>query len=93
MEAIIEMNAERKMAMLMLKTARGQLDGIIRMLEEGRYCVDISNQILAVEALLKKADLEILDQHIHHCVKDAIVNNDRAEEKIDEVLKLFKRTR
>jgi len=93
METIYEMNAERKKAMQMLKTARGQLDGIVRMLEEGRYCVDISNQILAVQALLKKADLEILDQHIHHCVKDAILNNDQAEEKIEEVLQLFKRAR
>lgn len=93
METIFEMNEERKRAMQMLKTARGQLDGIIRMLEDGRYCVDISNQILAVQALLKKADLEILDQHIHHCVKDAILNNDQVEEKIEEVLLLFKRAR
>ena len=38
----------------LLKTARGQVDGIIRMVEDDRYCVDISKQILSVQALLKR---------------------------------------
>ena len=44
----------RNNTLRLLRTARGQVDGIIRMLEEGRYCIDISNQILATEALLKR---------------------------------------
>ena len=47
------MNEERNQAARLLKTARGQLDGIIKMIEEGRYCVDVSNQILAANAMLK----------------------------------------
>ena len=42
------MSDERKKALQNLKTARGQIDGIIRMIEEGRYCIDISNQILSL---------------------------------------------
>ena len=43
-----------------LKIARGQLDGILQMVEENRYCVDISNQLLATQALLKSANQQIL---------------------------------
>jgi DNA-binding FrmR family transcriptional regulator len=55
----------------LLKTSRGQMDGIIKMVEEGRYCVDVSKQILAVQALLKKANLKIIDGHIKSCVRQA----------------------
>ena len=44
-----------------LKIARGQLDGILRMVEEDRYCVDISNQILATQALLRRINKQILE--------------------------------
>ena len=45
------MNNERKKALQLLKTARGQIDGIIKMIEDDRYCVDISNQIMAAQSL------------------------------------------
>ncbi|MGI6705665.1 MAG: metal-sensing transcriptional repressor [Clostridia bacterium] len=72
----------------LLKTSRGQMDGIIRMVEDDRYCVDISKQILAVQALLKKANLRIIDQHIRHCVKEAFTKGD-GEEKVDEIIELI----
>ena len=65
------MNNERKKALQSLKTARGQIDGIIKMIEDDRYCVDISNQIMAAQSLLKKSNLIILEKHLHTCVKDA----------------------
>lgn len=80
----MENNEERKKSLQILKTARGQIDGIIKMIEDGRYCVDISNQILAAQSLLKKSNLIILENHLHHCVKDAINNND-ADTKIEEI--------
>jgi Uncharacterized protein conserved in bacteria len=49
------MNAEKEIALRKLKTARGQIDGIIKMIESDRYCVDISTQILSTIALLKKS--------------------------------------
>ena len=67
-----------------LKTARGQIDGIARMIEEDRYCIDVSNQIQAAVALLKKANLIILKQHLNTCVKDA-AKAKNGSEKIDEI--------
>ncbi len=71
-------------ALDLLKTARGQVDGIIRMVEEDRYCIDVSKQVLASIALLRKANLVILKQHMNTCVKDAI-RTDKGAEKIDEI--------
>lgn len=84
------MNEEQKKALNLLKTANGQVAGIVSMLEEGRYCVDISTQIMAVMGLLKKANLLILDQHMQHCVTEAFKSGDGGE-KIDEVIKLINR--
>lgn len=82
------MNEEQKKALQSLKTSKGQIEGVIKMIEDGRYCVDISNQIIASQALLKKANLLILRQHIHHCVIDA-VKNDTGDEKIDEIMDIL----
>lgn len=79
------MNTEQKKALQALKTARGQIDGIIKMIEEGRYCIDVSNQILASSAMLKRANLLILEQHMQHCVLEA-VGSENAEEKIKEII-------
>lgn len=78
------MNSEKKKAMQALKTARGQIDGIIRMIEEERYCIDISNQIMASSAMLKRANLLILEQHLQNCVLEA-AKQQNAEEKIKEI--------
>lgn len=82
------MNQEQNKALQSLKTSRGQIDGIIKMMEEERYCVDVSNQIIAAQALLKKANMLILKQHIHHCVKDAFKHNN-GEEKVEEIIELL----
>lgn len=76
---------EKKKALRALKTARGQIDGIIKMIEDDRYCIDISNQILASSAILKRANLLILEQHLNHCVLEA-VGSENAEEKIKEII-------
>ena len=49
-----------------IKIARGQLDGILQMIEDNRYCVDISNQLLATLALLKSANQQILQSHVRN---------------------------
>lgn len=84
------MNEERNKALISLKTSKGQIEGIIKMIEDGRYCVDISNQIIAAQALLKKANMLILKQHMHHCVKDA-VKQDNADEKIEEIIGILEK--
>ncbi len=83
------MNTEYKIQVLnLLKTTRGQVDGIIKMVENDRYCVDISKQILSVQALLKKANLKVIDQHIKHCVKQAFTEGN-GEQKVDEIIALL----
>lgn len=79
------MKADHASVTQLLKTARGQLDGILRMVEEDRYCIDISHQVLAVEALLRKANREILRAHLACCVRDAM-RTDVGDEKIDEII-------
>ncbi len=78
----------KKQVLNLLKTSRGQIDGIIKMVEDDRYCVDISKQILAVQALLKKANLNIIDQHIKHCVRQAFTEG-HGEEKVNEIMELI----
>lgn len=84
------MNEERKKALQSLKTAKGQIEGIIKMIEDERYCVDISNQIVASQSLLKKANLLILKRHLNHCVKDACVNGG-GDEKIEEIINILEK--
>lgn len=81
-------NDERKKALQALKTAKGQIDGIINMIDEERYCIDISNQIIAASAQLKRANMIILENHMNHCVKEAFLH-DGGEEKIKEVMSVL----
>ena len=69
----------------MLKTARGQLDGILKMVEEDRYCIDISQQVMATEALLNRINREILAAHLRGCVQQAVSMEDRGE-KVEELV-------
>lgn len=82
------MNNEKKEAMKTLRISKGQIEATIKMIEDDRYCVDVSNQIIAAQSLLKKANLLILKQHINHCVVEAF-ENDKGSEKIDEVIELL----
>ncbi len=79
------MVADQKTVLRLLKTARGQIDGIIRMVEEDRYCMDISQQVTATDALLRRANREILTAHLKHCVEHASSDTERAQ-KIDELV-------
>ena len=86
------MKADAARTLQLLKTARGQIDGVIRMVEDDRYCIDISNQIQAASAILAKVNQEILSAHIHGCVKDAMHGQpEDAEAKIEEVLEILDR--
>ena len=82
------MNDEQKEALKTLKISKGQIEATIKMIEDGRYCVDVSNQIIAAQSLLKKANLLILKQHMNHCVAEAF-EHDKGSEKIDEIIALL----
>jgi DNA-binding FrmR family transcriptional regulator len=83
------MKADHAKVSQALKTARGQLDGILRMVEEDRYCIDISNQLLATEALLKKTNKIVLEAHLQSCVRESFETGTDVDEKINEILKLL----
>ncbi len=84
------MKADKKEIQTLLKTARGQIEGILKMIEEDRYCVDISNQLLAVNSIIKRANTKVLDAHIRCCVSDA-VQSGNADEKLDEISTLIEK--
>lgn len=79
------MMADKKKVLRLLKTARGQLDGILKMVEEDRYCIDISQQVMAAEAMLNRVNREILNAHLRGCVQRAATAEDR-EEKVEELV-------
>ena len=83
--------ADRAAIERLLKTARGQIDGVLKMMDEGKYCMDIANQVLAAQAILRKANREILKGHMEGCVAAAFTDGDREmqQEKIQEILDLM----
>ena len=85
------MMADRKRVEPLLRTARGQLEGVLRMIDENRYCMDIVTQLQAVESLVHKAQREVLRAHLNGCVRDAFENGDEQarEQKNDEIIKLI----
>lgn len=84
------MNEKRSQALKSIKTAKGQLEGIVKMIDEGRYCIDISNQLMACIALLQKANYEILSGHLQSCVKESMENG-TSETKLNELDTVLKR--
>ena len=82
------MKADKTKVIRLLKTARGQLDGILNMVEDDRYCIDISNQLLATQAILTKVNKEILHAHMEHCIKESLSGED-SDQKINEMLILM----
>ena len=84
------MKADKAHKTRSIKIARGQLDGILRMIEEDRYCVDISNQLLATQALLKRVNQEILRAHIRGCVREGL-HTDEPNPKLEEALQLLEK--
>ncbi len=75
-------------ALKLLKTAKGHIEAIIKMIEDERYCIDISTQLLAVISILKKANTSVLNKHIETCVKDAIKTG-KVNEKLAELENLM----
>ncbi len=74
----------------LLKVARGQIDGVLKMIDEDRYCMDIVTQLLSLEAILKKCRGEVLENHLKSCVKNAKDEED-LNQKIDELITVLHR--
>ncbi len=82
------MRADHEQVSRLLKTARGQIDGILKMIEEDRYCMDVSNQLMATQSILKKANRMVLAAHMDGCVREAIESG-KPEEKMEELAALL----
>lgn len=82
------MQGDKQKVSQLLKTARGQIDAILAMVEDDRYCMDISQQVMAAQALLGRANKEILTAHLSHCVRNAKSDAER-EEKAAELASLL----
>lgn len=74
-----------------INRARGQLDGVQRMIDERRYCVDIVTQIRAVKSALGALEAEIIEVHLRGCVRTAFGSKDAfdVEEKIKEIMEII----
>ena len=72
-----------------LKIARGHLNKVIQMVEEGEYCLDIVGQSRAVQNALREADLLTLQNHLQTCVVEQIKSGD-AKTSIEEIIKVLK---
>ena len=76
-----------------LNRIEGQVRGITRMVEEGRYCIDVLTQIQAVRAALARVETEMLKNHLHHCIEGAIISGNAGEQrkKAGELIELLGR--
>ena len=75
-----------------LKSIAGHVNGIVRMLEEDRYCIDVIKQIQATQTALARVSESILDSHLRTCVTTAIQGDDQAERErmLKEVVEVFR---
>jgi len=88
-------NGRKQAKVHRLNRIAGQVQGVARMVEEDRYCMDMLNQIQAIKAALTRAEAEILRDHAGGCVKAAIEGGDAdtTQRKLDEMIALFERSR
>ena len=82
------MRADKNQVSRLIKTAKGQLDGILKMIEEDRYCIDISTQLSAAEAMIRKANREVIRAHMKGCLIDA-AGDGNIDQKIDELMNVI----
>ena len=71
-----------------LRRIEGQVRGLLRMIEDDRYCVDVLTQINAVRAALHKVEEKVLQDHVSHCVADAFAGGDATDQrhKVEELI-------
>lgn len=72
-----------------LKRIEGQIRGIINMINDEKYCVDILNQVKAAKSALVTVESKILKRHVESCVKTSLKNKSAIDAKVDELLKLI----
>lgn len=83
----------RKNARTRLARIEGQVRGLVRMIDDDRYCIDVITQTQAVRAALARVERLVLQEHVAHCVADAVASGDKAEreQKIEELIVVLDR--
>ncbi|MBI1361764.1 MAG: metal-sensing transcriptional repressor [Alphaproteobacteria bacterium] len=86
-------NAVSAKSLKALSRVEGQVRGIARMIEGGRYCIDVVTQIEAARAALARIESDLLRRHLEHCVHEAMASSDAKEQArvIDELVGVFRR--
>ncbi len=84
------MKADKDSVTRKIRIAKGQLDGILKMIDDDRYCIDIVTQLMATESILKKTIHEVLQAHIRSCVSESL-HTDNPDEKIEEALSVLEK--
>ena len=84
-------NQAKKDVVNRLRSVAGHVNGVTRMVEEDQYCIDVINQINAIQAALNKISLQVLDEHMHSCVTEAIRSDDADERErvLSEIRDVF----
>lgn len=87
----MEENQAKKDVLNRLRSVAGHVNGVTRMVEGDQYCIDVINQINAIQAALNKISLQVLDEHLHHCVTEAIRSNNAGERErvLSEIRDVF----
>ena len=84
--------ADKEKYLARLRRIEGQARGIHRMVDEEQYCIDILTQISALTSALQGVAVGLLDEHLKHCVTDAVRSGgDVADAKLDEATKAIAR--
>ncbi len=86
-----KIHADHSEDLVRLRRIKGQIEGIEKMVKEGRYCIDVINQMRSVTAAIRSVESLMLNRHIGHCVKNALNAKDEriVDEKIKELLVLI----
>ena len=74
-----------------IRRIKGQLEGIERMINDEKYCIDILNQMKAIKNALTSVEARILETHLKECVKDSLDTSHDNQAKIDEIINILKR--
>lgn len=72
-----------------MRIVKGHVDTVLRMIEEGKYCIDIINQSRAVQSALKEVDYLLLENHLQTCVID-LVKKEKTKQSVNEIMRIFR---
>lgn len=91
MLGVTKLKENEEKIMRLLKTARGQIDGLLKMVEDNRYCIDISNQLMSTQSIMRNVNKEVLHKYLNKCALESFDNDsiDDKHKKVQEIIKVI----